>query len=69
MEKQKFIEKVASYVQKYASDYGICVHSPIIAQAILESGWGDAGREKTSFKKFSPSPAIDQYSAFPTVLG
>ena len=42
MEKQKFIEKVASYVQKYASDYGICVHSPIIAQAILESGWGES---------------------------
>lgn len=42
MEKQKFIEKIASYVQKYADDYGICVHSPIIAQAILESGWGES---------------------------
>ena len=40
MEKQKFIEKIASYVQKYASSYRIKVHSPIIAQAILESGWG-----------------------------
>ena len=42
MEKQKFIEKIASYVQKYASSYGIKVHSPIIAQAILESGWGES---------------------------
>ena len=35
-----FIEKIATYVKKYAGDYGIMVHSPIIAQAILESGWG-----------------------------
>lgn len=27
-------------MKKYASGYGIKVHSPIIAQAILESGWG-----------------------------
>ncbi len=40
MEKQDFIKKVAGYVQKYAAAYGIAVHSPIIAQAILESGWG-----------------------------
>lgn len=42
MSKQEFIEKVAGYVQKYASSYGIVVHSPIIAQAILESGWGES---------------------------
>ena len=42
MEKQDFIKKVAGYVQKYAAAYGISVHSPIIAQAILESGWGKA---------------------------
>lgn len=42
-EKQKkFIEDIAGYVQKYASGYGIAVHSPIIAQAILESGWGES---------------------------
>ena len=40
MDKQTFIEKIAGYVRKYAADYGIMVHSPIIAQAILESGWG-----------------------------
>lgn len=40
MEKQQFIEAIAGYVEKYAYVYGITVHSPIIAQAILESGWG-----------------------------
>lgn len=40
MEKHEFIEQIAKYVKKYAASYGICVHSPIIAQAILESGWG-----------------------------
>lgn len=40
MTNSKFIEKIATYVKKYAGDYGIMVHSPIIAQAILESGWG-----------------------------
>lgn len=40
MTKQEFIEAIAGYVKKYASLYGITVHSPIIAQAILESGWG-----------------------------
>lgn len=42
MEKQEFIKKIAAFVQKYASQYGIKVHSPIIAQAILESGWGES---------------------------
>jgi LysM repeat protein len=40
MTKNEFIEAIASYVKKYAPSYGICVHSPVIAQAILESGWG-----------------------------
>lgn len=40
MTNQEFIKAIAGYVQKYAYLYGICVHSPIIAQAILESGWG-----------------------------
>ena len=39
-EQKKFIEDIAKYVQKYAYVYGIMVHSPIIAQAIIESGWG-----------------------------
>ncbi len=42
MKKQEFIEKIAGYVEKYAYVYGILVHSPVIAQAILESGWGES---------------------------
>lgn len=42
MTKQEFISAVAGYVQKYAAQYGIMVHSPVIAQAILESGWGQS---------------------------
>lgn len=40
MTHKEFIEVIAKYVIKYANDYGIKVRSPIIAQAILESGWG-----------------------------
>ena len=40
MTNKEFIEKIAKCVKKYAYVYGIEVHSPIIAQAILESGWG-----------------------------
>lgn len=35
-----FIEEIAVLVQKYAPQYSIMVHSPIIAQAILESSSG-----------------------------
>jgi len=38
--KEQFIEQIAVLVQKYASQFGIAVHSPIIAQAILESASG-----------------------------
>ena len=40
MTNSEFIEQIGKYVEKYACKYGIKVHSPIIAQAILESGWG-----------------------------
>ena len=40
MTNNEFIEQIATYVKKYGCVYGIEVHSPIIAQAILESGWG-----------------------------
>lgn len=43
MDKETFIKKVVEKVRKYAPLYGICVHSPIIAQAIIESGWGKSG--------------------------
>ncbi len=42
MTKNEFISGIAGYVQKYAASYGIRVHSPVIAQAILESGWGES---------------------------
>lgn len=41
-ERQNFIASIAKLVQKYAPQYGIKVYSPIIAQAILESGWGES---------------------------
>lgn len=37
---EQFIKQIASLVIKYAPRYGIMVHSPIIAQAILESARG-----------------------------
>lgn len=43
MNNNEFIEQIAKCVKKYAYLYGIEVHSPIIAQAILESGWGKSG--------------------------
>ena len=43
MTNNEFIEQIADCVDKYAYLYGIEVHSPIIAQAILESGWGKSG--------------------------
>lgn len=42
MTKQEFIESIAKYARKYAPQYGICIISPAITQAILESGWGQS---------------------------
>ena len=42
MTRQEFIAAIADGVKKYAPQYGIKVCSPIIAQAILESGWGES---------------------------
>ena len=39
MTKNEFIEAIAKYVKQFAPEYGIAVHSPIIAQACLESAW------------------------------
>lgn len=44
MNNQEFIEAIAKYVIKYAPQYGICVYSPIIAQACLESGYGTSNK-------------------------
>lgn len=40
--KRDFVINIAKYVRKYAPKYGIKVYSPIIAQAIHESGWGES---------------------------
>ena len=40
--KRNFVIRIANYVRKYAPKYGIKVYSPIIAQAIHESGWGES---------------------------
>lgn len=40
MNKKEFITAVAGYVDKYASAYGILVHSSVIAQAKF---WNPAG--------------------------
>lgn len=37
---EQFIEQIAALVKKHAYRYGIAVHSPIVAQAILESARG-----------------------------
>lgn len=42
MDKQTFIASIAALVKKYAPNYGILVYSPIIAQAIIESNWGQS---------------------------
>lgn len=39
-----FINKIASFVKQFAPQYGIKVYSPIIAQAILESGMGTSDK-------------------------
>ena len=38
----EFIKNIAFYIQKYAPEYDIRVCSAIIAQAIIESGWGNS---------------------------
>lgn len=43
-----FVEDIAKYVVKYAHQYGILVHSPIIAQAILESAVGTSELAKVN---------------------
>ena len=42
MSKQDFIREIAGYIQKIAPEYDIRVNSPVIAQAILESAFGES---------------------------
>lgn len=43
-QQKEFIEKVATFVKKYAPQFNICVYSPIIAQACLESAYGTSDK-------------------------
>ena len=40
--RRQFVLEIAQLVRKYAPEYGVKVYSPIIAQAIHESGWGES---------------------------
>lgn len=42
MSGEAFVSQIAPLVQRYAPDYGIECCSGVIAQAILESGWGES---------------------------
>lgn len=44
MDKQQFIEEIAKAAKAHIEDYGICVVSPIIAQACLESAFGTSSK-------------------------
>ena len=46
MTKQEFIDAIAKAANKYASEYGILVISPVIAQACLESVYGTSNKAK-----------------------
>lgn len=46
MTKNEFIESIAQAALKYCTKYGICVVSPVIAQACLESGYGTSDKAK-----------------------
>ena len=40
--RRQFVIDIANYVRKYAPQYGIKIYSPIIAQAVHESAWGES---------------------------
>lgn len=40
--RRQFVLNIAQLVRKYAPEWGVKVYSPIIAQAIHESGWGES---------------------------
>ena len=60
-----FIEQIAEYVQKYAPQYGIMVHSPIIGQMVLEcdSGTSELAVNANNYAglKHKPSVTSDFY--------
>ena len=64
-----FIEEVAGYVQKHAPRYGIKVHSPIIAQAILESAKGTSELAVSAKNIFGLKYNPAQPKRCPTAIG
>lgn len=64
-----FIDEIASYVQKYAQLYGIKVHSPIIAQAILESAKGTSELAVNANNFFGLKYNTAQPNRCPTAIG
>ena len=64
-----FIEEIASYVIKHAPQYNICVHSPIIAQAILESASGTSELATKANNYFGLKYNQAQPDRCPTAIG
>ena len=64
-----FIEEVAGYVKKHATRYGIKVHSPIIAQAILESAKGTSELAISANNIFGMKYNPAQPNRCPTSIG
>lgn len=52
MTKEQFIVEISKYIQKHAPKYNIKVYSPIIAQAILESGCGTSELAVNAYNYF-----------------
>lgn len=46
MKPQEFIDKIQPIIKENCEKYGYNFVSPILAQAILESGWGESGLAK-----------------------
>ena len=52
MTKEQFIVEISKCIQKHAPKYNIKVYSPIIAQAILESGCGTSELAVNAYNYF-----------------
>ena len=46
MSKESFIKEIAKHICKHAPHYHINCNSAVIAQAIVESGWGESKLSK-----------------------
>ena len=64
-----FIDEIAFYVKKHATRYGIKVHSPIIAQAILESAKGTSELAVNANNFFGLKYNTAQPNRCPTAIG